>query len=218
MKPIAIVLAEDHHVVRQGLRALLDAEPGFTVVGEAANGLEVADLAERVRPDVLVVDFVMPGLTAPDIVRRVSRVSPRTRALVLSMHANPAYVVEAMQSGAAGYVLKGSSAAELVRAIRAVAEGSRHLSPPLSEEMVEAYAQRAVPTGLDLYRTLTQREREVLHLAAEGQTSAQIGARLNISPRTVEVHRANLLRKLRLRGQSDLVRYAVGRGILSIDG
>jgi DNA-binding NarL/FixJ family response regulator len=115
-------------------------------------------------------------------------------------------------------VLKGSSAAELVRAIRAVADGFRHLSPPLSEEMVEAYAQRAVPTGLDLYRTLTQREREVLHLAAEGQTSGQIGARLNISPRTVEVHRANLLRKLRLRGQSDLVRYAVGRGILTVDG
>jgi two-component system, NarL family, response regulator NreC len=218
MKPITIVLAEDHHVVRQGLRALLDAEPGFTVVGEAANGLEVAELAERVKPDVLVVDFVMPGLTAPEIIRRVARVSPRTRAVVLSMHANPAYVVEAMQSGAAGYVLKGSSAAELVRAIRAVAEGSRHLSPPLSEETVEAYAQRTVPTGLDFYRTLTQREREVLHLAAEGQTSAQIGARLHISPRTVEVHRANLLRKLRLRGQSDLVRYAVGRGILSIDG
>ena len=146
------------------------------------------------------------------------RLSPRTRALVLSMHANPAYVVEAIQSGAAGYVLKGSSAAELVRAIRAVASGERHLSPPLSEEMVEAYAQRAVPTGLDLYRTLTQREREVLHLAAEGQTSAQIGARLNISPRTVEVHRANLMRKLGLRGQGDLVRYALGRGILTVDG
>lgn len=218
MKPISIVLAEDHHVVRQGLRALLDTEPDFTVVGEAASGLEVADLVERLEPDILVVDFVMPGLNAPDIVRRALRVSPKTRALVLSMHANPAYVVEAMQSGAAGYVLKGSSAAELVRAIRLVAEGARHLSPPLSEAMVEAYAQRAIPTGLDLYRTLTQREREVLHLAAEGQTSAQIGGRLNISPRTVEVHRANLMRKLGLRGQSDLVRYAVGRGILTIDG
>jgi len=218
MKTISVVLAEDHHVVRQGLRALLAAEPDLEVVGEAASGLEVGDLVERLKPDVLVVDFVMSGLNAPDIIRRVARVSPRTRALVLSMHANPAYVVEAMQSGAAGYVLKGSSAAELVRAIRAVADGFRHLSPPLSEEMVEAYAQRAVPTGLDLYRTLTQREREVLHLAAEGQTSGQIGARLNISPRTVEVHRANLLRKLRLRGQSDLVRYAVGRGILTVDG
>ena len=112
--------------------------------------------------------------------------------------------------------VKGSSAAELVRAIRAVAEGARQVSPPLPEEM-EAYAQRAVPPGLDLYRTLTQREREVLHPAAEGQTSAQIGARLNISPRTVEVHRANLMRKLGLRGQSNLVRYAVGRGILTVD-
>lgn len=218
MKPISIVLAEDHHVVRQGLRALLDTEADFTVVGEAASGLEVADLVERLEPDILVVDFVMPGLNAPDIVRRALLVSPKTRALVLSMHANPAYVVEAMQSGAAGYVLKGSSAAELVRAIRAVAEGARHLSPPLSEAMVEAYARRAIPTGLDLYRTLTQREREVLHLAAEGRTSAQIGGHLNISPRTVEVHRANLMRKLGLRGQSDLVRYAVGRGILTIDG
>jgi len=218
MKPISIVLAEDHHVVRQGLRALLDAEPDFTVVGEAATGLEVADLVERLKPDILVVDFVMPGLNAPDIVRRTLRVSPRTRALVLSLPPTPAYVVEAMQSGAAGYVLKGSSAAELVRAIHAVSEGARHLSPPLSEEMISAYTQRAVPTGLDLYQTLTQREREVLHLAAEGQTSAQIGARLNISPRTVEVHRANLMRKLGLRGQSDLVRYAVGRGILTVDG
>ncbi len=218
MKTISVVLAEDHQVVRQGLRALLAAEPDLTVVGEAASGLEVADLVERLKPDVLVVDFVMPGLNAPDIVQRATRLSPRTRALVLSMHANPAYVVEAIQSGAAGYVLKGSSAAELVRAIRAVADGARHLSPPLSEEMVEAYARRAVPTGLDLYRTLTEREREVLHLAAEGQTSAQIGARLNISPRTVEVHRANLMRKLGLRGQSDLVRFAVGRGILTIDG
>ncbi|HXA94922.1 MAG TPA: response regulator transcription factor, partial [Candidatus Dormibacteraeota bacterium] len=145
MKPISIVLAEDHHVVRQGLRALLATESDFTVVGEAASGLEVADLVERLEPDILVVDFVMPGLNAPDIVRRALRVSPKTRALVLSMHANPAYVVEAMQSGAAGYVLKGSSAAELVRAIRAVAEGARHLSPPLSEAMVEAYAQRAIP-------------------------------------------------------------------------
>jgi DNA-binding NarL/FixJ family response regulator len=111
----------------------------------------------------------------------------------------------------------GSSAADLVRAIRAVAEGARQLSPPLPEEMMEAYAQRAVPPGLDLYRTLTQREREVLHPTAEGQTSAQIGTRLNISPRTVEVHRANLMRKLGLRGQSNLVRYAVGRGILTVD-
>jgi DNA-binding NarL/FixJ family response regulator len=113
--------------------------------------------------------------------------------------------------------VKGSSAAELVRTIRAVAEGARHLIPPLSEEMMEAYGQRAVPPGLDLYRSLTQREREVLHLAAQGQTSAQIGARLNISPRTVDVHRANLMRKLGLRGQSNLVRYAVGRGILTVD-
>lgn len=218
MKTISLVLAEDHHVVRQGLRALLAAEPDLEVVGEAASGLEVGDLVERLKPDVLVVDFVMPGLNAPDIVQRAIRLSPRTRALVLSMHANPAYVVEAMQIGAAGYVLKGSSATELVRAIRAVASGERHLSPPLSEELVEAYARRALPTGLDLYRTLTEREREVLHLAAEGQTSVQIGARLNISPRTVEVHRANLMRKLGLRGQSDLVRFAVGRGILTLDG
>ena len=208
-----VLLVDDHPIVRRGLRALLDAEPDFTVVGEAATGLEVADLVERLKPDILVVDFVMPGLNAPDIVRRTLRVSPRTRALVLSMHANPAYVVEAMQSGAAGYVLKGSSAAELVRAIHAVSEGARHLSPPLSEEMISAYTQRAVPTGLDLYQTLTQREREVLHLAAEGQTSAQIGARLNISPRTVEVYRANLMAKTGARSMSELMRLALAAGL-----
>jgi DNA-binding NarL/FixJ family response regulator len=214
VKTISIVLAEDHHVVRQGLRALLAAEPDLEVVGEAASGLDVGELVEQLKPDVLVVDFVMPGLNAPDIVRRVARLSPRTRALVLSMHANPAYVVEAIQSGAAGYVLKGSSAAELVRAIRAVAEGSRHLSPPLSEEMVEAYARRAVPTGLDLYRTLTQREREVLHLAAEGLGNPAIGERLGISPRTAETHRTHVMQKLGLRSRTDLIVYAIGRGLI----
>ncbi len=198
---IRIVLAEDHHVVRQGLRALLAAEPDFEVVGEAASGLEVTPLVERVKPDVLVVDFVMPGLNAPDIVRRATRLSPRTRALVLSMHANPAYVVEAMQSGAAGYVLKGSSAAELVRAIRAVAGGSRHLSPPLSEEMVEAYAQRAVPTGLDLYRTLTQREREVLELVATGLSNYEIGMRLHLAEKTIKHYMTNILQKLQVRNR-----------------
>jgi DNA-binding NarL/FixJ family response regulator len=212
-----IVLADDHHIVRQGLRALLEAEPDFSVVGEAADGLTAIDLVERLKPRVLVIDVVMPGLNGLEVTRRVSRSSPRTRVVILSMYANEAYVLEALNNGAAGYVLKCSDIAELVRAVREVAAGRRYLSPPFSERAVEDYVQKAKTAPLDAYETLTAREREVLHLAAAGQTRSEIGKRLFISPRTVEVHRANLMRKLGLRTQTDLVRYAVRRGIVPAD-
>jgi len=217
MSPTTIVLADDHHVVRQGLRALVDAEADLRVVGEASDGREVLDTVERLKPDVLIVDVMLPSLSGLEVTRQVRQRSPRTRVVVLSMHANEAYVLEALRNGASGYVLKDANAADLVQAVRAAVGGRRYLSPPLSERAIEAYVERAKGGTLDVYETLTTREREVLHLAAEGYTNPQIAARLTISPRTAETHRANVLRKLGLQSQTDLVRYAVRRGIVSIE-
>ena len=213
-----IVLADDHHVVRQGLRALLEAVPGLRVVGDTGDGLAVPELVERLKPDVLIVDVMMPGLNGLEVTRRVSRRSPQTHVVVLSMHANEAYVLEALRAGATAYVLKDSTSDELVRAVQNAVAGFRYLSPPLSELAIEAYVKKAEANTLDPYEMLTAREREVLHLAAEGLTRAEIGKRLSISPRTVETHRANLMRKLGIRNQSELIRYAFQKGILSIEG
>ena len=214
---VTLLLADDHHVVRQGLRALLEAEPDFRVVGEASDGLEVPDLVERLQPRVLIVDLMMPGLNGLEVTRQVSKRSPQTRVLILSMHSNEAYVLEALRNGAAAYVLKDSSATDLVHAVREVAAGRRYLSPPLSERALDTYRQRAKEATLDIYETLTTREREVLHLAAEGHSGPEIASRLSISHRTVETHRANLMRKLGLQTQTDLVRYALRRGIIPME-
>ena len=215
---ITILLADDHSIVRQGLRALLEVEPDFYIVGEAADGLEVTQLIEYLRPDVLVLDLMMPGLDGLEVTRRVNQRSPQTRIIILSMYGNEAYVVEVLRNGAAGYVLKKSTADELVRAVRAVVAGQRYLSPPLSEQIIETYMQKADESTQDLYDLLTAREREVLYLVAEGHTNAEIAAQLFISSRTVEMHRANLMRKLDLRSQADLIRYALRRGIVSLNG
>jgi DNA-binding NarL/FixJ family response regulator len=213
MLETTIVLAEDHPIVRQRLRALLEAEPDFRVIGEAGDGPQAVQLVERLRPQVLVLDRLMPGLSGLEVARQVRQRVPETRVIVLSMHANEAYVLEALRHGAAAYVLKEVSSAELVQAVRAVAAGRRYLSRSLSERALEAYARRAEAT-LDLYETLTTREREVLHLAAEGCSNSDIATRLSISPRTAETHRTNLMRKLGLHTQTDLIRYAMGRGII----
>ena len=217
MSLTTIVLADDHHVVRQGLRALLEAEPGFSVVAEAADGLAAADLAERLQPNVLVLDLMMPCLSGLEVARQVRRLSPQTRVVVLSMHANEAYVLEALRNGVAGYVLKESTAADLVQAVREAVAGRRYLSPPLSERAIEVYVQRAQATIPDIYETLTSREREVLHLVAEGYSNADIAARLSITRRTAETHRARVMRKLGLRNQAELIRYALRRGILPME-
>jgi len=211
---VKILVADDHAVVRVGLQALFDAEPDFELIGQAADGREVLPLVERLRPDILVLDLVLPGMHGLEVARQVARSCPQTKVIILSMHANEAYVLDALRNQAAGYVLKGSNAAELVHAIREVLAGRLYLSPPLSLESVKEYSERATAGGSDAYEMLTAREREVLQLTAEGLTSAQIGARLFISPRTVETHRANLMRKLGLRNHADVIRYALLRGLL----
>ncbi|MBI3948608.1 MAG: response regulator transcription factor [Armatimonadetes bacterium] len=214
---ITTVLAEDHHIVREGLRVLLAAQSDIEVVGEAGDGVEAIRIVERVKPCVLVLDLGMPGIHGLEVIRQVRERSPLTRVVILSMHSREAYVTEALRAGATAYVLKDATPDQLIHAIREAAQGRRFLSPSLAQRAIEAYAERGTSPELDLYESLSGREREVLHLAAEGLTNAQTGARLFISPRTVEIHRANMMRKLGLRTQVDLVRYAIRRGILAAE-
>ena len=213
-----VVLADDHAIVRHGLRALLETEPDIKLVGEAEDGLETVRLVEQLRPDVLIVDLVMPGLGGLEITRQVRKSSPQTRVVILSMHANEAYVLEALRNGALGYVLKGSQVGDLVQATREVVAGRRYLSAPLSERAIDVYVQKSEASILDNYETLTYRERQVLHLIAEGHTNAEVASRLFISPRTAETHRANVMRKLNLQNHTDVIRYAIRRGIIPADG
>lgn len=214
---LTLVVADDHRVVRQGLCALLRTEPDFTLVGEAADGIETIRLVERLRPAVLVLDLMMPGLGGLEVVRQTAKLSPRTRPVVLSMHSNEAYVVEALRAGAAGYVLKDSGADELIRAVREAAAGRQYLSPSISRSALQAYRRKAKEPTHDLYEALTAREREVFQLTAEGLSGGDVAERLFISPRTVESHRANLMRKLGLRNHKELIRYAATRGMLPGD-
>jgi two-component system response regulator NreC len=214
---LKLLLADDHQIVRQGLRAILKSEPDFQLVGEAADGLDTVRQVERLQPDVLVLDLMMPGLSGLEVTRQVAKRCPETRVVILSMHSNVAYVVEALRAGATAYVLKESGAEELVQAIRSVAAGKRYFSAPISEPALGAYVQKAEETALDPYHTLTAREREVLQLTAEGHSGIEISERLFISPRTVESHRANLMRKLGVRNQKELIRYALQRKIVPME-
>ena len=214
---ISIFLADDHDVVRQGLRALLQAEPGFVVVGEASEGISAVDRAVSARPEVLVVDLMMPGLGGFEVSRQVKKRSPKTAIVVLSMHATEPYVVEALRSGASAYVAKDADASELIAAIREAAAGRRYLGSPFSGQPIEEFLRKAESPAADSYDTLTRREREVLQLAAEGLTSNELANRLTISPRTAETHRAHIMKKLGLRGQTELVRYALRRGLLPLE-
>jgi two-component system, NarL family, response regulator NreC len=209
-----VVLAEDHHIVRQGLKALLAGEKTFQMVGEAADGLQTVSLVERCKPNVLVLDLMIPRLHGLEVIRQLSAGHAATRIIVLSGHAEEHYVAEALRSGALGYVLKDCATSNLIDAIRLVAAGKRYLSPALEERAIDAFFQNPSQPGLDPYETLTGRERLILQLAAEGLSNPAMARKLFISPRTVESHRANLMRKLMLHSQTDLVRYAIREKII----
>ena len=218
MDPVRIVLADDHEMFRQGVRALLVAETDFQVVGEAGDGLTALDLVERLSPDVLVADLAMPGLGGLELTHQAVRRSSRTRVVILTMHSAEPFVLGALEQGASAYVLKDAGVAELVRAIRETASGRRYLSPPLSDRAVAAYTPTAVAKARDdPYERLTLRERQVLHLAAEGLGNTAVAERLGISVRTAETHRARVLGKLGLRSQTELVRWALRRGVVGLD-
>jgi DNA-binding NarL/FixJ family response regulator len=211
---ISILLADDHEIFRQGLQFLLGNQPDFKVVGQAVNGLEAVALAERLNPDVVIIDIMMTGLSGVDVTYQIKQRQPNCRVIVLSMHDDESYVLNSLQNGASGYVLKESSTADLVQAVRLAMAGQRFLSPALSERAIQAYVLQAKTQSVGDYNVLTQREREVLHLSAEGLTGSEIARQLSISVRTVETHRANLMHKLDLHSQAELAAYARKQGII----
>lgn len=214
---VSILLADDHPLIRRGLRTLLEGEPDLSVAGEAEDGIQVLMLAERVRPDVMIVDMMMPNLNGLEVIKEVRRRLPRTRLIVLSMQSADPYVVEAFRAGASGYVLKDGAPGEVVKAIRTALAGDLYLSPKLPERLAPGQGARPKSAKGDAYESLTDREREVFQMAAEGKTAAEIASVLCISPRTAELHRSRMMNKLGIRSQTELVLCAVRRGILSTE-
>jgi two-component system, NarL family, response regulator NreC len=209
-----IVLADDHPIVREGLRTVLEREPDLAVIGEASDGTETLELVGRLKPKLLILDVRMPRKSGLEVAREIAQVSPQTRVLVLSMYAAEGYVMEALASGVAGYILKETDTGNLIPAIRQILSGSRYLSPAVNDRVIDVYVQRTQTGALDPFDTLTVRERQVLRLVAEGCSNAEISERLSISVRTVEHHRASLIRKLRLRSSAEVVTFAKSRGIV----
>lgn len=214
---VRVLLADDHPIVLQGLRRLLESKPEFLVVAETGDGLEVLPLAERYKPDVLIVDLMMPGLNGLEVTRQVCQQLEGIRVIVLSMHKDDGYVIQALRNGALAYIIKDTGPAELVGAIHQVMQGHRYLSQAIADKFIDQILFHPDEQLDDPYSRLTSREREVLQLVAEGYTGQEIAKRLSISRRTVEQHRANVMRKLGLQNQREIVRYAIKKGILSID-
>ena len=207
---IKILLADDHALVRQGFRMILEAQPDMQIVGQAGNGREAVEQAEKLHPDIVIMDVAMPELNGIEATRRLSELSPRTRVLALSMHKDSVYVREILRAGARGYLLKDAPDADLVAAVRAIAKGEGYLSPAVSEAVLTDY-RRHVTDPLDL---LTSREREVLQLIAEGKTNKEIATSLNLSVYTVEAHRGRVMEKLNLHSTGELVRFALRNGLI----
>jgi DNA-binding NarL/FixJ family response regulator len=212
---IKIVLADDHNIVRKGLRALLSGESEFEVIGEASNGLETLEVAERLQPDILILDLMMPGMNGLEVTSRLTKICPRIRIVILSMHCNEAYIYEALRSGAKAYILKDNTADELITAVRHVRDGLSYFSSSLPSHAIEAYKKKAEVDSLDPLEQLTTREREILQLAIKGRGNAEIASELGISQRTVETHCTNFMHKLGVTNRNQLVQFAVQRGILS---
>jgi DNA-binding NarL/FixJ family response regulator len=212
--PIRVLLADDHTIVRQGFRLILSQQPGIEVVGEAANGREAVEAVRRLKPHVAVLDIAMPECNGVEATRLIRQESPECRVLVLSMHSDAAYVRGALRAGASGYLLKETIDSELVTAVRAVAQGQGFLSPAISPTVLADY-QKHVTDPLDL---ITPRERQLLQMLAEGKTSKDIASELEISVYTVDAHRSRIMRKLQLRTIGDLVRFAIQRRLIPLEG
>ena len=213
--PVRVLVVDDHAVVREGLRHVLTAAEGFRVVGEAANATEALGLAETVRPDVVLLDLTMPGMSGLEAAAELRRRAAGARILVFSMHEQDEYVLEAVRGGADGYILKDASPAELRAAIRTVRAGGEYFSPTVAQRLTAAVRGEATTESPgERLQCLTPREREVLALVATGHTNREIAAHLRISPRTVESHRESLMKKLSLRTVADLTRFALQAGLL----
>lgn len=212
---IRIVLADDHAVVRDGLRVLLQAQPDFEVVGDAANGREAMGLTQQLHPDVVVMDIAMPELNGIEATLQIHDVAPATQVLILSMHSTTEHIFRALQAGARGYLLKDSAGAEVVDAVRVVHAGRRYLSPKIASTVIDDYIserQRASP--LD---SLSRRERQILQLVAEGKSSAEAAAMLFLSPKTVDTYRSRMMQKLGIADVPSLVKFAIQHGVTQLD-
>jgi len=210
MSKIRIVLADDHSVVRQGFRRILEAQADMEIVGESSNGREALETATKLSPDVVVMDVAMPELNGIEATRRMGEAAPRTRVLALSMHKDSVYVREILRAGARGYLLKDAVDEDLIAAVRAVARGEGYLSPGVADAVLTDYRQH-VTDPIDL---LTSREREVLQLIAEGKTNKEIATTLNLSVYTVDAHRGRIMEKLNLHSTGELVRFAIRKGLV----
>ncbi len=215
---IKVLLAEDHTIVRKGLRSLLEPVADIVVVGEAENGRDAVEQAERSNPDIVVMDHAMPVLNGLEATRQIKRRQPEIKILILTMHTNEEYVFQFLKAGASGYLVKQSAPDELVAAIRAIADGQSFLSPSISKSLIEEFVRQTQGQGTDdSYALLTEREREVLQLVAEGQTNNEIGDELHISVKTAAVHRTNIMNKLGLHSMADLTKYAIRKGIIDLE-
>jgi len=216
VNPIRILLADDHTVIRRGLRALLERQNGFVVVAEAADGREAVDAAATVGPDVAVIDIGMPNLNGIEAATRITEKRPETAVVILSMHADESYVLRALKSGARGYLLKDSPEEDLINAIRAVHQGKAFFSPEISKMLAEDYMRQMRQRGVeDSYELLTPREREILQMLGEGKSNKEVATQLNLSLHTVETHRGNVLEKLNLHSTAEMILYAVRKGIVT---
>ena len=216
MRKIRVLLADDHTLIRAGLRMVVESQPDLTVVGEADNGREAVAMAETLKPDVVVMDIGMPSLNGIEASRQIREKMPDTQVVMLSMHSDEGYVLRALKAGAKAYLLKDSAEADLARAIHAAAEGRSFFSPAVGKVLLEDYMRKLQRTGAeDSYEFLSAREREILQLVAEGKSSKEIASLLGLSAYTVETHRARTMQKLNLRGVPELILYAVRKGIIS---
>jgi two-component system, NarL family, response regulator NreC len=213
---IRILLADDHTVMRRGLRFLLESQPDFTVVAEASDGREAVQHAETAHPDIAVLDVAMPNLSGIEAAQRIAAQSPNVAIIILSMHSDEGYVLRALKAGARGYLLKDAAEGDLIEAIRVVSQGKTFFSSEISKMLVEDYIREIRTRGVeDSYELLTSREREILQLLVEGNSNKDIASRLNVSPHTVETHRRNLQDKLNLHSFAELILYAVRKRIIS---
>jgi len=212
---IRILLADDHTILRAGLKMMLNAQPDMEVIGEAQDGRQAIHEAQRLQPDVILMDITMPDMNGIEATKQIKRAQPEIKVLVLTMHEHDEYIFQALRAGASGYMLKEAADTELITALHVVQSGQFYLSPAAQSVMVGDYLQR-VRTGeeKDSYSSLTEREREILKLVAEGHTNNQIAERLVISPKTVDTHRTHIMDKLNLHSRAELVKYAMRRGLL----
>lgn len=217
METIRIVLAEDHTIVREGLRSLLGQEAGFEVIAEAEDGREAVRTAEQLQPDIVLMDFSMPGLNGLEATRQIKQRAPSVKVLILTRHANQEYIRSILSAGASGYLVKKSASAQLVSAIKSVYRGDPYLDPAISGTVIEGYLHPSGARTEDVDEKITPRESEVLQLVAEGHTNREIATILHISVKTVGNHRANFMRKLDLHSTADVTQYAIRKGIISLD-